>query len=316
MSESQIPILIVDEAQFANTVILEILTMAEYTNLQLCENATQALQKLEESPAHILIANLTLDDMDGIELARALRDIDSERNHYTYIILYAELQELDPSLLEHADCVFSKDNLVAQVAHQVQVGERVVSQLNSLKEENKTLRIRCEEMEKGQLLDPVTGLGNKKYAEQSLSDNLRQIESRGGAVCFLLIGIQNYNQIVDDFHERVAKELAVAISKRLLRLVRPLDLVSYIDPGHFAVILNQPSIEQCTADCYRRIYDGIRLNSYPTSAGFLDATIGMGICASEAQTGAPNPDTLMITAQDCLDLAYASGDIVVKHLIP
>ena len=183
-----------------------------------------------------------------------------------------------------------------------------------MKEENKTLRVRCEEMEKGQLLDPVTGLGNKRYAEQSLSDNVRQIESRGGAVCFLLIGIQNYHQVVEDYHERVAKELAVEISKRLLRLVRPLDVVSYIDPGHFAVILNQPSIEQCTAECYRRIYDGIRLKSYPTSAGYLDATIGMGICASGAETGAPDPGTLMIIAQDCLELAYASGDIAVKHL--
>ena len=30
----------------------------------------------------------------------------------------------------------------------------------------------------------------------------------------------------------------------------------------------QPSIEQCTVECYTRIFDGMRLKSYTTTVGF------------------------------------------------
>ena len=62
-----------------------------------------------------------------------------------------------------------------------------------------------------------------------------------------------------------------AVSDRLGHLVRPLDVVTYFDTGIFALILNQPTIEHCTAACYQRIYDGLRLRSFSTRAGFLDA---------------------------------------------
>ncbi|MFT7688931.1 MAG: sigma-B regulation protein RsbU (phosphoserine phosphatase), partial [Candidatus Azotimanducaceae bacterium] len=111
-------------------------------------------------------------------------------------------------------------------------------------------------------------------------------------------------------------ELIVSVSEKLQHLIRPMDIVTYYGPGKFALVLLQPSIEHCTAECYKRIFDGVRLKSYKTAAGFLPANIAMSLCASHAENGPPNPQLLIESAQKHSELAYQSNAIYVHHLTP
>jgi diguanylate cyclase (GGDEF)-like protein len=291
--------------------------------------AVDALQGLEQSPADVIVIAQDLEDMDGLELAEAIRDIDAERQHFSYIILFGPT--LSPDILEgfdaNIDAFVTMDNTAANteenraaqmqlLAKQVKVGGRISPQINHLQSHALTLQARCTELEKGQLLDPLTGLGNRRLAEQSLADCIRQVESRGGAVCFLMISIENYPDVVRDYDKKMADQLIIAVSNKIQQLVRPMDIVTYFETGRFALVLIQPTIEQCTAECYQRIYDGVNLKSYKTPVGYLPANIGMSICASEAETGPPNLQLMIRTAQKNLDDAFEADKILVKHLSP
>ncbi len=290
--------------------------LIRFSNNRVCYGAVNALQVLEGAPAGVVITEVDVGDMTGIELAEAIRDIDLDRDHYTYVILIGAVNpkvvESD-SFRDNVDVVTGTKRIDV-LKHLIAAGSRISGQINSLTVSQAALQRLCNELRKGQLLDPLTGLGNRSFAEQTLHDSIRQVESRGGAVCFLMISIQNYETVKDTYDTTIAGELVVSVSERIQALVRPLDMVTYYAPGQFALILIQPSIEQCTAECYERIYQGVKLKSYATSAGFQEVEIAMSICAGTAETGPPNETVMMETAIENLDLSHHTNSIIVKHI--
>jgi len=285
---------------------------------RVCFGAVNALQVLEDAPANVVITEMDAGEMTGFELAEAIRDIDEERNHFTYIILIGETNpeqiQLD-DFHQAVDAVTDTKRLDV-IEHLALAGARISMQMDALRASNDSLQHLCNNLRKGQLLDPLTGLGNREYAEQALYDTIRQVESRGGAACVVMISVHNYEEVIETYDTSIAGELIVNISERIQRLVRPLDVVAYFSPGLFALVLIQPNIKQCTAECYKRIFDGVRLKSYTTSAGFQPVSIGMSICAATADTGAPTVGNMIKFATRELDESVRTESIMVHHLIP
>ena len=288
---------------------------------QVYKGAVKALQGLEENPAHVIIIQSPLDDMSDIEIAEAIQEINADRQHFSYLIIVgkhpnaAVLNGLE-ACVDAFIPVDDQPEQLRMLAQQIKAGARAASTINNLTTETRDLQTRCTVLEQNQLIDPLTGLGNRRLAEQTLSDSVRQIESRGGTVCFLMVSVENYPDVIAQYDQKMADQLIIAVSKKIQQLVRPMDIVTYFEPGRFALVLIQPSIEQCSAQSYQRIYDGVNLKSYNTPVGYLPANIGMSICASEAHSGPPNVQVIIHTAQQNLDNAFESDKILVKHLTP
>jgi sigma-B regulation protein RsbU (phosphoserine phosphatase) len=290
--------------------------LSKFKHLQFSTSATDALQFLEQSPAHVAFIETDCEDMTGVEIAEAIRDIDDDNNHFTYICLVGE--ESTESLIQSAVDTIDAHAPVATetLTAAAFAGNRMSIRLNTLTDLNVELQRTNLQMQKGQLLDPLTGLGNRKLAEQSLDSSIRQIESRGGAVCVVMMVVTNFDEFIKSYDQRIADELVIAVAEKINHLVRPLDIVTYVENGQFALILVQPSIEHCTAECYQRIYDGVRLKSFPTAAGFLPANIAMSICASHALNGPPSTTQLFDGALEGLKEAQTTDKVVVNHLTP
>ena len=288
--------------------------LIRFSNNRVCYGAVNALQFLEDAPANVVITENSVGDMTGIELAESIRDIDMERDHYTYTILIGAVsrEQVESQVFNRSiDCVTGTKR-VDVMTHLTLAGCRISAQINHLLESERSLQKLCNDLRKGQLLDPLTGLGNQAFAEQTLENSIRQVESRGGAVCVLMVSIANYQEIRDAYDATITGELVLAVSERIQHLVRPLDVVTYFSPGLFALVLMQPGIESCTAGCFQRIYDGISLKSYSTSVGFLPVEIGMSLSASNAETGAPSPGRMFSAALD--GLKDTTQQIAVNHL--
>ncbi len=290
--------------------------LIKFTNNRVCYGAANALQVLEDAPASVVITEVDVGDMTGIELAQAIRDIDSERNHYTYVILIGAVNHrmVESDVFRENIDMITGTKRVDILNHLTLAGGRISKQLTSLMVSQASLQRLCNDLRKRQLLDPLTGLGVRSFAEKVLHDSIRQIDSRGGAVCFMMISIQNYESVKESYNMVIAGELVVAVSERIQALVRPLDVVTYYAPGQFALILVQPSIEQCTVECYMRIYEGVKLKTYSTSAGFQSVEIAMSICPGTAESGPPEKDVMISTAIENLDVSYTKNCIVLKHI--
>ena len=289
--------------------------LAAFTSQRVCTSGANAMQAIESSPARLVVIESALEDMDGADLAEMIRDVDEEADRFTYIILVGD--EMTPEISEahgaEIDAFVSRDRLDTLPAVAT-AGARLSQGMNEIILHKVQLEREREILLDGQLLDPLTGLGNHKMAMLTLEDSIAQIESRGGAVCVLLISVDNRDALIEQYDNKIADELMQAIAERLNSLVRPMDTVTYFEDGLFALILVQPSVEHCTAECYQRIFDGIRLKSYRTSVGYLETDIAMSICASHAENGPPLPDRMVRTAREGLSNASKTQQINVTLL--
>lgn len=292
--------------------------LMKFSKNRVCFGAVNALQVLEDSAASVVITEMNVGDMTGMELAEAIRDIDEELQHFTYIILIGAIhhEQVQQDQFHQSIDAVTGTKRPDVLEHLTLAGGRISKSINDLRRSNAALENLCTDLRKGQLLDPLTGLGNREYADLSLRDTIRQIESRGGAVCLVMISLHNYEEVKQTYDTSVAGDLVVSVSEQIQGLVRPLDVVTYFSQGLFALILMQPSIEQCTADCYKRIFDGVRLKSYTTKAGFQPVSIGMSLCAATADAGPPNPEKMIKIATGGLDDSVRTESIIIHHIKP
>lgn len=316
MTVQDFSVLIVQD-ETTNSDAKGILEAGGFQKVRYCSGAVNAIQEIESSPVDVLIMDKDMNDIGGLELAQMVRDADKEIHRFTYQILLIEGspdQETLSAFTDHIDACLSNQEITDRLAPQVVAGARVASLMSKLLKENSKLVIANENLKDNQLVDSVTNLGNRKFALQSLNDTIKQIEARGGAVCYLVIGVENFHEILSAYDQAIGDEFIAAVSDKIRSLVRPLDVVTYLENGLFGIVLLQPSIHHCTAKSYQRIFDGVGLKAYKTRIGFIDAKVGMSFCASEAETGPPKADVIAKEAENHLAESYSSGKIYEKIL--
>jgi len=244
MSYEDIPILVVDDAKFSSAIIAKALRSGGFSNVRFTNNPLQALRSLEKRPAQILMADWLMPSMDGLELTRRVKKLDEASEHFTYVMLLTardDFEAMSEAFDEGVDDFLNKANLRAQLLPRVVAAQRIAARQNELLRTNRLLRKKIHELQTTDLVDPVTGLGNLKFAIDRISDTLKQAETRGGAACLLLVGINNLGVIEEQYDQSIVDELMSGIGAKVRQLVRPLDVVTRPEKDMFAVITLQPT---------------------------------------------------------------------------
>ena len=317
MSYEDIPILVVDDAKFSSAIIAKALRSGGFSNVRFTNNPLQALRSLEKRPAQILIADWLMPSMDGLELTRRVKKLDEATGHFTYVMLLTARDDFDAmtrAFDEGVDDFLNKANLRAQLLPRVIAAQRLAGVQNELLRTNKLLRKKIRELQTTDLVDPVTGLGNLKFTLERISDTIKHAETRGGAACILLVGINNLSVIEEQYEESIIDELMSGIGAKVRQLVRPLDVVTRPEANMFAVITVQPDVENCTSQSFRRIFDNLYMHSFKTSDGYIPVVVGVSICAADAETGFPKPKIFMRHAYDGLTRSFDTGLITIAPL--
>lgn len=317
MPNPHLSILVVDDAKFSSTMIGRALTNAGYQDVRSASSAKEALALLEQRPANVLLADWLMPEMDGLELTSRVRQLDEAARHYTYIILLTG-KEGDNALHEAfdrgVDDFINKAVMNEQLVPRVYAADRLCSTLQQLIQQNTLLTQNIAGLEQRNLVDPVTGLGNQRYLMQKLGDCLRQIDSRGGALCFLLIGLQDAQQLRQQHGETYLSELRTSVAHRLQQLMRPLDVLASLDEQHFAVAAMLEDLQECSPSSFKRLHEGLNLKAFKTSEGFITLKAGIALVGLDAKALPVKPETLLEHARRRLPEAYNSGRVTAERL--
>jgi diguanylate cyclase (GGDEF)-like protein/PAS domain S-box-containing protein len=105
---------------------------------------------------------------------------------------------------------------------------------------------RVEELEQMALIDPLTGIGNRRYAQMNISARLDELRRYGWPCGLLFMDLDHFKQ-VNDTHGHVAgDEVLKMVARTLTRSMRPFDflgrwggeefvaVIANIEPGEFA----------------------------------------------------------------------------------
>ncbi len=147
-----------------------------------------------------------------------------------------------------------------------------------------------------------------------LTKNLQQVESRGGTLCYLLIGVENMAALSQQYGRTLHKELLRSIARRLQQLVRPLDVLVRIDGNHFALITRMPESQEYSPASFKRIYDGLNMKSFKTNEGFISIKVGVSLTELNSKALPATADQLMSLAIKNLPNSYSSARIDAVRL--
>ncbi|WP_408002790.1 response regulator [Zestomonas thermotolerans] len=317
MPNPHLSILVVDDAKFSSAMIGRALAQAGYQDVRFANSAEEALQQLEQRPASVLLADWLMPEIDGLELTTRVRQLDETADHYTYVILLTGKEGenvLAEAFDRGVDDFISKAQMNEQLLPRVYAADRLCGTLQRLMQENLLLARNIASLEERNLVDTLTGLGNPRYLLQKLGDSLRQIESRGGAGCYLLIGLQNAPQLRQRHGAGFHHELLSGVARRLKQLIRPLDTLVRLDDDHFALVTLLSDLQECSPSSFRRLYEGLNVKAFKTSEGFVNLQAGIAMVGFDAGALPLSAEDVMGMATGLLDEAYASGRVAALRL--
>ena len=313
MPNPQLSILVVDDAKFSSVMIGRALSKAGYEDIRFANSASAALELIEQRPANVLLADWLMPEMDGLELTAQVRQQDEMSDHYTYIILLTgrDGQDVLSKAFDHGvDDFIGKSVMNDQLVPRVFAADRLCGSLQRLMRENRLLTENIASLEKRSLIDPITGLGNSRYLHQRLGDSLRQIESRGGALCFLLIGLPEVPSQRERYGEQFHQDLLRGVARRIQQLVRPLDVLTRLDDRHFGVLTLIDDLRGCAPSSFKRLHEGLNLKAFKTDEGFISIKAGIAMISLDASALPVDPKRVIAEAGSLLPDAYATGRIV------
>lgn len=94
------------------------------------------------------------------------------------------------------------------------------------------------------MIDPLTGLYNRRFAEQRLAAEVGRSERKGHPLTMLLLDLRHLQQVNDTHGRPVGDRILVEFATRLNRSIRSSDLAVRLGGTEFLVLLPECTLEQ------------------------------------------------------------------------
>lgn len=314
MPTTHLSLLLVNDDPAINTPMAALLNGAGYEDVRHCDHAAAARHLELRAPAVVISTG-----RQGLVLASQIRQLDERHDRYTWVILVDERnsgQLLDPSAGFGVDDVIAPAQVAEQLLPRVHAADHLSGVLLRLKHENRLLRDNLASLEQRNQVDAVTGLGNERYLRQKLGDSLRQIQARGGALCYLLIGLRNGQALLQSHGQSFHDDLMQSVARRLQQMVRPLDVLVRLDEHHFVLLTLPADLQECAPSSFKRLFDGLNQKGFLTQAGTIEVEAGVALVGVDAACLPMDPAHLQREAAQLLCRSHAAGVVTAKRLVP
>ncbi len=152
--------------------------------------------------------------------------------------------------------------------------------------------------------DELTGLLNRTHLRHELDFVVKQVSDEGRTGAYLLAGVDDLGAVNADFGFEAADKVIVEISKRLVGVLGPDDLVGRVAGTKFGIIL-----ADCNADSMRetcvRLLNSVRESVIETKNGVVAASVSIG--AVNLPEHATEANVAMARSEAALDAARRLG---------
>jgi diguanylate cyclase (GGDEF)-like protein len=191
------------------------------------------------------------------ELAEERRRIDRRdwwvRGYSIFVILlltFAVISLTLPALLTGAETIF-KIKLTEAVFGLITL--IVLFNMYTIYQEILIKRLRRQLLEKQDhshilrnlaMIDPLTGLYNRRFAEQRLAAEVARSERRGHPLTVLTLDLNNFKEINDTYGHPAGDLVLQEFASRLNKVIRGSDLAVRLGGDEFLVVLPECTLEQ------------------------------------------------------------------------
>jgi len=161
-----------------------------------------------------------------------------------------------------------------------------------------------EELRALALLDPLTGLGNRRYAETTLARRLEQLRRYGWTLGVAFFDVDHFKHVNDTHGHAVGDEALKMIARTLRHAARAGDFLGRWGGEEFVVLLSAVATPDLVSIVgrYRALVEQSAL-TLPEGAR-LQVTVSVGVTQARPED---TPDVVMSRADELLYRAKAAG---------
>lgn len=132
------------------------------------------------------------------------------------------------------------------------------------------------------MVDPLTGLFNRRYAEQYLNKAITRANDTGRNLFVMMLDLDNFKTINDRFGHAAGDRVLKTVAERLQGNLRGLDLVARVGGEEYLVVIADISKEKAL-EIAQRIRSVIGKAGFDVGAMQMPVTISIGIAQSDPQ---------------------------------
>jgi diguanylate cyclase (GGDEF)-like protein len=291
-------VLIVDDDDLVLAHLKDLVKAAGY-GVRTAATGAEALTALENSSASIVVTDLNMPGMNGLDLCRSIRE--RARPGYVYIILLTVRDQEEDILVgldAGADDYLSKRTSAAQFTARLRIAKRVLALEYSLKSA-------LEKKHHLAMTDALTGAYNRRYFTRHLGRELKRAQRFGGDVSLLMLDIDHFKRVNDTYGHLVGDSVLRKIIRLISRsLSRTTDWCARLGGEEFAVVLEGTNLAEARV-CAEKVRQAIAGTAINTSAGPVRITVSVGI--SGLEESADRAAATVLSLQERADInLYAS----------
>ncbi|MGI9386266.1 MAG: PleD family two-component system response regulator [Methyloligellaceae bacterium] len=262
-------------------------------------NNEAGLNVLRQGAFDLLMVSLNLRDSDGLRLCSQVRSLDHGR-HLPILVISDPgdnprlLKSLDMGVNDYIARPIDKNEMLARVHMQIK-RKRYADHLRALLEESVELAI----------TDPLTGLHNRRYLENHLSNVVEGAKRTGSSISIMLVDIDFFKSVNDTYGHQTGDVVLKKFAARLCDNVREVDLPCRLGGEEFVVIM--PDTDLATA---RFVAERLKtcIAEEPFLIGDLSPlTVTASVGVASVHNGVYSPNLLLERADNALYCAKREG---------
>ncbi len=171
------------------------------------------------------------------------------------------------------------------------------------------LKQRIRQLERLSIIDPLTGLYNRKYLKEFLQREIRRAERQKGQIFCMMMDVDHFKRINDDLGHLNGDRVLQEIGTILRDLLRGYDFAARYGGDEFTIVLPQRMEERAAmevAERIRRTIAGHVFGLRKGKKGGTQFTVSLGF-AIFPSPGIDTEEALIAAADDALYDAKRSG---------
>ena len=260
----------------------------------------RALLRLPDGNFDLIVVSLSLRDADGLRLCSQVRSLDQARHLPLLIIVEPGddaplLKGLDMGVNDYVVRPIDPNELLARVRTQLK-RKRYLDHL----------RVRLEESVEMAILDPLTGLHNRRYMTSHIATLFDDASRRGKPLSVLLIDIDHFKAVNDSHGHDAGDAVLREFATRIRRDTRGIDLACRLGGEEFVVVMPDCDLAKAyqVGECLRQCIEAAPFE-VGGKVGLLQVTASVGVAALEFDDDAP--EQMLKRADEALYCAKRDG---------
>ena len=303
--ESRSRILVVDDHE-DNIEVLRVRLESWGYGVDACDNGAGALEYVEKTPPDLILLDVMMPEIDGIEVARRIKG--NKALPFIPIIMQTALDSTEDKvegLEAGADDYITKPIDFAELKARLRSMLRIKRLQEALEEREKELLEVNERLRYMSQTDGLTGLDNRRHLNERIEEMFQQAQRLSEPFSLVMCDLDKFKSVNDTYGHQAGDELLKQLARILKDEAREIDRVGRYGGEEFMLLLPGTVLDAAVTFA-ERVRKRIEGHTFTFDGGTLQRTASFGV------SGLPHPkvdqsDALVRTADDALYVAKETG---------